>query len=304
MAGGVLKGFGGLFLALGILLVVAGGAAAVYGATDERDNQQDSGPAGIGHDDDRADQNEALVVAGAVAAAIGLVFVILAIVFLVSGGARGRRALERAMREGAQPPAPAPSAGAPLPSGAGTGSAGAAPTRPAQPSAWVGPPPTASRKTGVVVAVVVAAAVVGVIALALSISGSEGGLLGRDEPRDLGAETQPGSTPSTLLVAGVSQAAPDGGNVQVPNVQPGTGRIEFTLQWTPSGGAAPQQLALDVQVPDGDGWTSLASASDGPGLHLNVTGDDLTHVRVVVTPVGAGAMASQAYDLGMRYWSR
>lgn len=93
MAGGVARTFGVLFLILGVLALVAGGAAAVYGYVDQQDHKDSRGPAGIGEDPDRTERNEALLAGGGVAAAGGLVLVVAGIVLLVVAGARSRSEL-------------------------------------------------------------------------------------------------------------------------------------------------------------------------------------------------------------------
>lgn len=107
MAGGIAKGFGGILLALGILLIIGGLGALAVGFFQLEDAGEGVGDSGFLQDQEKEEQAQAIMAVGAVAAVVGLLVLVLGIVLLAIGGARSRKAIERAIK--AQSTATAPS---------------------------------------------------------------------------------------------------------------------------------------------------------------------------------------------------
>lgn len=98
MAGGLFKSFGITFLVVGIVLVLAGVAAAIVGFVQESENQDNQGffqqPSR-----DESELNLGLVAVGGMAGVAGLALLIVGGVFVGVGSARQNRALVQAINE-------------------------------------------------------------------------------------------------------------------------------------------------------------------------------------------------------------
>jgi hypothetical protein len=95
MAGGISKTFGSLFIFLSILLILGGTGAAGFAFFQENQNHD----RGLFADPHQTDQNQQFMVFGAMAAAAGVVLLILGLILTSVGGSLRERALRRAVLE-------------------------------------------------------------------------------------------------------------------------------------------------------------------------------------------------------------
>lgn len=93
MVGGVLHGFGRIFLIAGILLLVAGGTVAGYGVRAAQATHE----AGDGTGEQGAARNTMLQTAGGAAAAAGLHVLVVGAILLASGRSQARQQQRQAM---------------------------------------------------------------------------------------------------------------------------------------------------------------------------------------------------------------
>jgi hypothetical protein len=269
MAGGTLKAFGAILLILGLLGLVGGLVAAAVGYTQETGNRDK----GVFYDKDEGDVNQALLAGGAVAAGVGLVLAILGAILLAIGGARGRRALERAIA--ARPP----------------GAAAAPPTVTQQATA-----PAKERGPGAaIVAVLVGALLFGVV-LVLALGGFDDvvGTVGGSPNK----EAAPPYSKSFNGTVGGFAAMGRTANAQGDNsgdFTPTTGASCLAvLEWTPSDTGA-NTLYLQISV----GGNAIAQGSGGPGLALpfpRVAGPAAHHYAVFPAD-DPSVVAMQAFTL-------
>jgi hypothetical protein len=112
MAGAIFKGIGTLFVIVGILLLLAGGAAAGFSLYDQQQNEKQ-----FISDPDRTDLNQMLLLNGGIGAGAGLLILIVGLVLTSIGGAqadaRFRKDLLESNRSRA-PETPTPAAPAPV----------------------------------------------------------------------------------------------------------------------------------------------------------------------------------------------
>lgn len=284
MAGGALKGFGGTFLTFGILLLLAGAAAAGFAYMDQADHEDESGPLGVGEDQDRSDRNEILLVGGAAAAGIGVILLILGVILLASGGTRARQAELRALtapRTAAQDAIAQP---------------------PAKPEAEGG------RKAVAVIVAVVGILVASVLVLALVGGDTAGSMLGLDgadddEPESglLGQQAASGRMAETVTVLGNSQSM-DSSAVAL-TVPSQTGRVHVQVNWTAAPGGV-DRLEVQLEVEENGAWVIVKEESGPSGVVVDATDERLatSAVRVRVFPGEDGASTGQDFELVATYY--
>jgi hypothetical protein len=270
-----LKGLAGLFLVLGILLVLGGAGAAAYGYMDQQDHEEEQGPFGIGEDPDRTEQNEMLTIAGAVGAGAGVLLILVAVFFFMGGGARRDRAMREAMQGGS----------APLDRIDGNDDAARRP----------------SRRVLVPVALVAGAMFVVVLVAALSMDGGfSAANLGQSNAKPT-EEVRSGTVGPSITVLGGSRSFQSS---QIEFQAPAKGKaVEVVLNWTYAQGGA-QQFEAYLEVEASTGWRQLDQQSGGPGLRLAYSGDDLAgaNLRLLVFPATDGLVAEQDYEALLRFW--
>ncbi|HEX2065931.1 MAG TPA: hypothetical protein VHI93_03880 [Candidatus Thermoplasmatota archaeon] len=274
MAGSVLKTFGGILLALGIVALLVGLAAAGWGWYGESQNR---GPFGVGSDPDRSKANEALLVYGGLGAGAGLLVLLVGIVLLASGAGRANRALVRAVRDG--------------PAGASSG---------------VAAPAAASRKRGALwLGVGVAAALLLAVGLVLAGNVDLGGTTGQ---RGAGGQPQPafsttlhGTVSSGPTVAGGSQLLGDGTPPEPFQVPTEAHRLHIKATWTP-GPTCCKTLQLHLERRDGAAWVEVDDHAGAPGFSYNVTLGAPGEYRFRVFPGEDGISAGQEFQVEVVGW--
>jgi hypothetical protein len=276
VAGGLLKGFGGVALALGILLALGAVVVAAFALLDQKDNQDHSGPFGVAEDRDRSDRDQALLVAAGIGGAAGVVLVLLGTVLLSAGGARGRRSLERAVGGGGQ----------------------------AAPMAPQAPPPHRSKALALVgAAVAVAVVVLLVLVNAASPSGMGGLRSAPPASEALGTVRLHGSTSAGVTVLGASRGAGNGDSQKEFGASAGTGRVQVVASWEPATGGSPR-LQVHLERLEGQEWVPVADGTGAPGFSFNATGANLdgAQLRARVFPADDGATWGQEFTLDVLFW--
>jgi hypothetical protein len=280
MAGGVLKGFGIPLIVLGILLMVAGIAAAAYGAYQMQEDQDRLVPR---NDPDEA---QALAVAGGLGFAAGLVLLVAGLVLNAAGN--GRRHRELLQAAAGRPAAAAPPASP-------------APVVPAAPKTPAALPPPASKKGAVVAVVCLGALTLAVLGLVALGDGSRAaaGLGGHPpafQPLDFdGAVRNAFSVP----VAGAA-TADTADSQRAFDAPEGARSMRVELAWDRAGAGA-DALEILVEAPDGSGWTELGRASGGAPVVLDLPLDGASHLRYRVFPAGDGAVAEQPFHVHVSF---
>lgn len=339
MAGGVSRTFGVLFLIIGILLLVAGVGAALYGYTDQEDHKEEQGPLGLGEDDDRTQQNEALMAGGTAAIVGGVLFLILGIILMVVGGAQSRRAFEKEMVQatrgasatvGTSRSAPAKrsrraaAAGTGVSGGAGGGASGGAAgaakagrKRARQPDADGEPPappggfadPGRTRMTPLTIAAIGGGALMLILLIAFVGSGlldtasnGSGDHPQADDPDHIGMTEKSGTLESVVTVAGNSQT-PNSATQEFA-APAGTQRIWVEVFWEP-GDMDPEAMQVTVEKQDGDAWASVAEGEVGVGGSFNVSDASLAQgaqMRFQIFPAEDGFVQELNYTVRLHFY--
>ncbi len=266
--GAVAKTFGVLLLIVGILLLLGGAGAAAYSYLDEEDNQDQ-----FLRDGDRSDQNELVMLYGAIGAGAGLVLLIVGAVLLSVGG-------KVVVMAGGTPSKAKPA------------------TR-----------PEGRRKATISVLAVVGAALVLAAIFAILAQGDESErgaffrvLPGSDEGGILGSDTFNGTVEggaSTFLTGSVA----NGNNDHDLSAPAGTGWMSIAVEWTPET-AGSERLVVIVSLPDG---TEITRQAGTPGFTFEVTDAQVAlsgaelHYRVFPAD-DAGVVASQAFTIRTEFW--
>lgn len=299
MAGGLLKTFGGILLALGIVVAVAGAAAAIVGYSQERDNRE----RGIFYDRSGSDENQQVMAAGLVALGIGIVAILLSIVFLVAGGARANNAIRRDIRQVASSVATPAAAATGAATSGKPSSAAMAParrgraTRPAAGNGGV--------RAGVVAGVVALIALLVLTAFAINqgaIPGMDnGGTSAARDAQPLDEKAFDGSIEATFMQGSGSTATLGSDNSYAYTAPAGAARLVLNLTWSvpPAGGV--DTLYLDVQDAAGE---TLVSAEGRGGLLLTITDPAILAqpLEIHVYPRGDGFVVQQEFHLQVTAW--
>lgn len=276
MAGGVAKGFGITFLILGGILLLAGIAAAGFGYYTLSQEEE----RGVLGNPDAAATGEQLMIGGALAAGVAVLFFIVGGILAAIGGARARNELFRVA--------------------AGTGVAAApAPTTIA---------PVQKSRAGFLVALaVLCLLLVGGVTYALA-GGGDGGAGTAIFPSsrdDGGASANAVVQTFDGRVQGVRAPVVGGFNtgnsaaIHEMSVTPGRHALTATLNWSASGAAGAESLVLILEAERDGAWTELARGEGGPGLVVEVPANDLPpKLRARVFAGGADAV-DQTYALEM-----
>jgi hypothetical protein len=296
MAGGVLKGFGITFLVLGILLVLAGLAAAAYGLyTQEENDGQLLG------DPEAEDQAQTALVAGAAAAAVGLLVLVLGIALNAAGnGRRHRELLRAAAGRPADAPAPAPPAAAKPATAAAKATAPPAPatTRAARRA------PGPSAKTGAAIGLAsLGILVLAVLALALGDGGRAVGF-GGDDDRTFQPLSFQGSVRNSFALPGADPVTTDDGeSLQEFDAPAGATTARIELTWDRADAGADQLVVVLEHEQPGDGWRELGRASGTSPVSLEVTLDpSFLHLRYRVVPAGSDpVVAEQPFEAAVSF---
>lgn len=269
MAGALRVTFGTMTVILGVLLLLAGLAAAGYGYLDEMEHKEESGPLGVAHDDERSELNQGLMVGGGVAATLGLVLLVVGIVVTASGKPKVEVA-------------------------------GAAAAKPEK--------AVANRPVSVVwVVAIVGGLLLVLLAGALLVPGGAGdngnGLFsGKPEQRMLGEDQISGSVGATFTILGGSQMPASSASSEAVPVPAGTARAEVEVSWVQVDGGA-EQLQVTVQVLDGDEWVDAAERTGPSGMLFDVLIDAPTELRLRVFPGEDGVVRQQDYTADIRFWN-
>lgn len=283
MAGTVLKVFGILFLLAGIVLALVGVGAAVFGALDAKDHQEEQGPLGIGKDEDRQKADEALVAGGALATGLGIILVFVGIIFLLVGGRdRGQQQQQVILS---------------------TGAAGDVIGQQQQ-----SPGASSDRRTGLAVAGVVALLLVVVLAAGLvGDNPLSEALSGAPEQPVISSDSHIGNM-GPALYAG---AGPSYGGHQQEFVAPyETQSLRLQYVWSDFTGGA-ERLRLVVSVETGSGVEVVATRTIVSGDVLEIDGDAVVKggdwsgmsVRFRIEPADAGVYQGQPFE-GVIQWMR
>ncbi len=243
MAGGVLKGFGGVSLAIGLVLLLVGIAAVAYAANNEEQNEDQ----GLFRDSQESDENQGIMYGGAAAAAVGLIVTIIAIILLVSGGARSQNETNRAIAEAR------PRNDAKEPPG----------TMHEVPVSWAaGEEPRSNARPFIAIAVVVAIIVaIFLLMVTTGVVETDGnGVFGPAGKKELLNETKSGTLEGAYTVGMYSEGA-ESGSFVIPR---GTDTCTLTLTWeTESLGGANQ---LRMSLVDDEGQLLGRNAGSSPIL--------------------------------------
>jgi len=294
MAGSIAKAFGGIFLALGIIGIVAGIALGVMAGQDERDNQDS-----IVQDGQRSDENEAIMIGAVAAAAIGVVLAIFGIIFLAVGGQRARKELVRA------------SAGSPSNAGTdgtdgkadktrGAAASGVAVTPIARTPRPV-TPEEARRNSRNTLIGTLAFLGAGLIVFMIIQAGGGGDLFRNSEPSML---SQPEDLSGTVRYAGLAQSLDQSGDNIVAFTAPAdTARIVVAVNWTVAAQGGADSLSVQFEHNDG-AWRTLAS-DRGPAVIMFEEVGEFAGVnfRVVVSPAESDQLIfEQPFSVTVSYW--
>jgi Rod binding domain-containing protein len=287
MAGGVLKGFGIPLIVLGIVLMVAGIAAAAYGYNSQQENHDR-----LLRDGDQEDQAEALMVGGGVGFAAGLVVLIVGVILNAAGNGRRHRELLQATAGRAQATTATTTAAVP----AAATAAAAAPASPA-PSPKAAASGTPGSKKGVAIALAcLGVAAVVFLALVMGKDGSAVGFGGHEEPA-FAAQDYDGTVRQafSLPVAG-SATADTAGSQQEFDAPAGAHSLHIEVTWDRADAGA-DTLKVIVEK---DG-TELGRSTGGSPVVLDLPVDGGTHLRYRVFPDGNAAVAEQPFHVHVTF---
>lgn len=271
----VQKTFGVLILLLGALFLIAGVAAALYGAMDAQDHEQEQGPLGIGEDQERTETNQALIAGGLVAAGLGFTLSIVGLVLLVAARPKQRQQQQVVVT---------------------STDASAAPAKTVQHQ-------REGRRQPLVVSAVAAVALLGLVALGIALTGGGGVLGGEDGPRLLERRAEDGGLFMAGTLAGRSQNAYQW-DLTAPD---GTRLVRAVLDWEPANDQS-AQLRITVQVQDGTAWRNLDSKTVFPGGVIDATAGtvgelDAARIRIVVAPIEQTFVVDQPFTVDVAFYS-
>lgn len=300
VAGGVLKGFGVVFIVLGSLGILVGLLAAVLGAYVYNEEEG----RGFFADRDKAEGGAILGIGGLALAGAGLVVLLLGILLYAIGASMARRELMQTLAQrqdaGAWTPAPPPTptpAGGGLPPPAPGASVAPPPTTPGTPAAARPAPPERGTSPWGILAGVGGAALLVLLLLLLFQPGGPLAAPGADDPdRDPQVEVYTGNVQGvrTPLTGGVNSQGQT--HVLSPRPDLAPALLRGALNWT-AGPGSPTGLTLILEARESGEWVEKARGEGGPGLTvetpaLGLEGD--VRARIFIGGTGAG---SQDYEL-------
>lgn len=286
MAGGVLKGFGLLFIVLGGLAVVVGLVGAAFGAyvANEEDHR------GFFADRDKAEGGVLLGMGGLALAGVGLVVLLLGLLLYAIGASLARRELMQALaaRPAAVPVALAP----PDPPAAPPVQAVSTPV-----SRPVSKPSKAGGVDGRVVGLVLALVLGVLLAFLLFQPGGPGaGLVGGGDPPAVQSQTFEGTYQNFRTPVGVSYTGDPQHEMRLARSGPYV--VRASLNWTAAPGAQTLSITLEGQEESSGDWFVLAQGEGGPGLTVESTPFTIQNlVRARVSFGDIGGAGSVRYEL-------
>jgi hypothetical protein len=280
VAGGILKGFGIPLIVLGIVLLVAGIAAAATGYVQYQENER----RGL-FNRDPGEQEQALMVGGGIGFASGLVLLIVGLVLNAAGN--GRRHRELLLAATGRAPAAAPPAATPAP--------------PAPPA----PAPTpAKSKAGLVVAVVSVAVLL--LAVLLLIGMGDGdltvGTIGASGSEAFAPIDANGTVRQAFSLPVAGSATTDTGDSQREFAAPFQAQtLHLDLTWDRADAGA-DTLRIIVEVPSGTSdWAEVGRAEGASGVTLDLPLDGAAHLRYHVFPAGDAVVAEQPFHVHVAF---
>ncbi len=299
MAGIGRKAFGSIFVMAGIVLLLAGIAAAGYGYYDQQEHEEEWGPGGLGEDPDRTDQNQALQAGGAVGAGVGLVLLIIGAVGVSSGREARRLQIQKEMARSMGGLSKSLEAVEPVEATA-KNEVVATHTQETE----------AVREDGRPKWLVPVAAGVGVLLVAILLvmasGGGGGGILGDDglfgskEDKAMATFERSHEFGPTLTVGGQSFSQAVQGN-ELPSAT-GASLLRVSAAWVPAdNGAQSIRVLLQEQV---DGvWTDVEDVVLLPGGTTDVSHAVQNPMRYQVYPGEDGLVQEQTFAIQIEFWA-